>query len=79
MQRCTIQANWDEEASVWYVVESDVPGSVAEGDSLEELLEKIKGLLPDLVHLNRHLLGELTDSLPIHLIAERSEVVDIRR
>lgn len=79
MQRCTIQANWDEEASVWYVVESDVPGLVAEGDSLEELLEKIKGLLPDLVHLNRHLLGELPASLSIHLIAERSEVVDIRR
>lgn len=77
MHRFTIKANWDAEASVWYVEDSDVPGLVAEGESVEELLEKIKILLPELIHMNRHLLGDdVTENLPIHLMAERLEVAN---
>ena len=52
----TVKAEWDDEARVWFVAESDLPGLVAEADSPETLLAKIRVLVPELVDLNRHLL-----------------------
>lgn len=47
---------WDEEARVWYVSETDFPGLVAEAETQQELLQKIRGLIPELSAANRHLM-----------------------
>ena len=44
-----IKAVWDEEASVWYVAETNVPGLHAEAETQEELLEVLRELIPELV------------------------------
>lgn len=47
---------WDEEAGVWYVSETDFPGLVAEAETQQALLQKIRRLVPELSAANRHLM-----------------------
>lgn len=56
----TVTAVWDPEASVWVAASDDVPGLVAEASSVEELSEKLKILIPELLELNKHLLNRKT-------------------
>lgn len=73
-----VRAAWDDEAQVWYVAESDLPGLNAEGETLEQLHRKLQTLIPELVVLNRHLIDWAPDGdLPIHVMAERSETLRI--
>ncbi|MEO5923150.1 MAG: DUF1902 domain-containing protein [Bryobacteraceae bacterium] len=52
-----IRAQWDSEAGVWVAESEDVPGLVAEGDSPNVLIQKLKTLIPELLELN----GVLSD------------------
>jgi len=47
-----VKADWDEEAGVWYVTNTDVPGLVAEAATPGELLALLYTLIPELVDLN---------------------------
>lgn len=70
----TVKAEWDAEAQVWYVAESDLPGLVAEAETPEALLAKVRVLVPELVELNRHLLDwEPEDELPIYFTIQQRE------
>ncbi|MEZ4528792.1 MAG: DUF1902 domain-containing protein [Desulfobacterales bacterium] len=55
-----ITAIWDSEAGVWVATSSDVPGLVTEADTSEQLIEKLKVLIPELLELN----GLLADFSP---------------
>lgn len=50
-------ALWDSEARVWVAESEDAPGLVAEAPTPEELEEKLKSLIPELLEWNAHLLG----------------------
>lgn len=50
-----VTATWDAEASVWVATSDDVPGLVAEAATPEELQEKLRALVPELLDLNGHL------------------------
>jgi hypothetical protein len=53
MQReITIQARWDDEASVWLATSSDVPGLVVEADTWPAMIEEVRLVLPDLLELS---------------------------
>ncbi len=47
-----VRADWDEEAEVWYVSQSDVPGLVAEAETSEKLIALLNELIPELLELN---------------------------
>jgi predicted RNase H-like HicB family nuclease len=47
-----IHAFWDAEASVWVAESKDVKGLVTEAASFEELREKLKRLIPELLEAN---------------------------
>ena len=47
-----IRAEWDDEARVWVATSDDVPGLATEEDTLESLVEKLKGLIPELLEAN---------------------------
>ena len=65
-----IHAAWDDEAQVWYVVESDVPGLAAEAPTAEALVEKLRTIVPELVALNRHKIDfDFDPAIPVHLMA----------
>lgn len=44
-----VKAARDEEAGVWYVESSDLPGLNAEAETLEALVEKLPNLVLDLI------------------------------
>ena len=47
-----IRAEWDNEALVWVAVSDDVPGLATESDTLENLVCKLKSLIPELLMAN---------------------------
>jgi predicted RNase H-like HicB family nuclease len=50
--RSRIQTQWDDEARVWIATSSDISGLVIEAETIEELLQEIDLILPDLIELN---------------------------
>ena len=54
MQRIyTIYARWDDEAQVWFVAQSDIPGLATEAPTQEQFIQHIKELAPDLIEMNK--------------------------
>jgi hypothetical protein len=47
-----VKAHWDSEAAVWVAVSEDIPGLVAEAESMNALVEKVRVLVPELFELN---------------------------
>lgn len=43
---------WDERAGVWYVSNSNVPGLATEAVTVDELLTKLRAMVPELLALN---------------------------
>ncbi len=52
MKTYVVTATWDDEAKVWVAESDDVPGLVAEAPSKEELLDKLRVLIPELLEAN---------------------------
>ena len=46
MRTFNVQVQWDPEAEVWYVWESDVPGLATEADSIDDLIRKLRVMIP---------------------------------
>jgi len=47
-----VEARWDSEAEVWVAESEDIPGLVAEAESMNALVEKVRILVPELFELN---------------------------
>jgi predicted RNase H-like HicB family nuclease len=47
-----VKATWDAEASVWVAESDDVPGLVTEAATMEELVVKLKVMIPELLEAN---------------------------
>jgi predicted RNase H-like HicB family nuclease len=43
---------WDEDAKVWVASSDDVPGLATGADAFEELIEKLKVVIPELLSAN---------------------------
>lgn len=43
---------FDEEANVWYVAQSDIPGLHLEADGPDELVRRIEECAPEMIELN---------------------------
>lgn len=68
----SIRAEWDADANVWYVADSDVPGLATEAPTVPELVAKLRVMVPELVELNGcpdH------GSIPFELLARYQEIV----
>jgi len=66
-----IRAEWDEEALVWVATSDDIPGLATEGDTLEGLIEKLKIMIPELLHANG---DDQKDEVPFEILTRRFEV-----
>jgi predicted RNase H-like HicB family nuclease len=71
-RRVVVRCAWDDEADVWYVQESDVPGLVTEADTLEALRRKLPGLIQDLLEV------ETAMDIEVDLIAYAHERVRVQ-
>ena len=66
----------DNEAGVWYVSDTDVPGLVAEAVSDRDLLTKIRELVPEICEVNRHLFDRSPlETIPLRITSRRLETI----
>jgi hypothetical protein len=68
-----IRCEWDPDAEVWFVAESNVPGLATEAPSKKALVKKLLTMIPELVSLNEGSDGE-TD-VPVELLWKQKTVV----
>lgn len=47
-----VAVEWDEEAQAWYVADSDVPGLATEAPSMDQMIAKLKVMVPELLEEN---------------------------
>ena len=70
----SVKAIWDKDAQVWVATSEDVPGLATEADTLEELTEKLKIMIPELLEANG-MLDNNEEEFLFRLLSERTEVV----
>jgi len=65
-----VKANWDDDAGVWHVVDSNVPGLNAEAKTQKGLERILRQMVPELVELNGLPHSDVEDdcSVPLELI-----------
>jgi len=66
-----IQADWDDDAKVWVAISDDVPGLATEAETLEQLIEKLKSMVPELLALNGYPADGET-AVPFEVVAKRA-------
>lgn len=71
MKALFVRAEWDDEAEVWVATSDDVPGLVAEADTAEALLAKLRALIPDLLEANGYPNG---GEVPFELFSRRFDI-----
>ena len=71
MNEYDIIFSWDDEASVWIAESNDLPGLILESNSFDELVEKVKIAVPELLELT----GTIHNQLKLHFKAERLAIV----
>jgi hypothetical protein len=67
-----IDAEWDPEASVWVATSEDIHGLAIEAPTLERLVERLPGVIEDLIEFNHPELAGLSD-IPFKVHASRLE------
>lgn len=70
-----VHADWDPEADVWVATSEDVPGLATEAPTIEDLTDKLRDLIPELLEANQMLPGEPAGTLSFELTSHRSEKV----
>jgi hypothetical protein len=50
--RFTVLAKWDEDAKIWYVADSNVPGLCAEAKTTAALEKLLRVMIPELIEIN---------------------------
>ena len=66
-----VRVEWDEEAKVWVATSDDVPGLATEEDTMEDLIDKFKVLIPELLVANG-MSGEF--DVPFEVLARSFEI-----
>jgi predicted RNase H-like HicB family nuclease len=69
-----VRAEWDAEASTWVAYSDDVPGLATGADSMEDLVQKLKTVVPELLEENGLLAPPPADlDIPFFVLAQRIE------
>ena len=66
-----IRAEWDDEAMVWVATSDDVPGLATEAVTMEDLIGKLKVMIPELLMANNTV---VEDEVPFEIITRRFEL-----
>jgi hypothetical protein len=66
-----VKATWDEEAQVWAATSDDVPGLATEADTIEDLLVKLRVMIPDLLAANGVVIAE--GQVPFQLVTQGTQ------
>lgn len=61
-----VRAHWDAAAKVWWADSDDVPGLVTEAPTINDLIDNIIALVPDLIEMNEGPDGDV----PVRVVAD---------
>lgn len=76
----TIRAEYDLEARVWWVADSDIPGLAADAETVEALAAKAGAMLGDLLEMHAADIvdkARLTGTHRIRMIAHHEHLFDV--
>ena len=68
-----IPADWDSEAGCWYATSDDIPGLATGADTIEDLIERLNVIVPELVELNE---VPVDGHVSFELLARRRAIAD---
>jgi predicted RNase H-like HicB family nuclease len=71
MDEYVITLFWDDEASVWIAESPDIPGLILESHSFDDLIERVKIAVPELLEVS----GTRLPEVKLHFKAEHLAVV----
>ena len=63
-----VRAEWDEEARVWVAEAINLPGLVTEAETVEQLLDKLRLMVPELLSYSPDLAPGFLPELRVTLI-----------
>lgn len=72
-RKLLVKENWDSDAKVWIAESDDVPGLVTEAGNMEQLIKKLKILIPELLELNKSI--DSGDNISFCLTSEYTDVI----
>jgi len=72
-----VEAFWDREAQVWTTSDCDLPGLATEAPTLEDLTQKLRIMVPELIQLNQVLSADKANTFLIEVIGHRQELVEV--
>jgi predicted RNase H-like HicB family nuclease len=67
-----VHAEWDDVALVWVASSDDIPGLVTEAATTEELIAKLKVMIPELMAINGDQVS--MSPMPFELLTRRFEL-----
>ncbi|MEO1146743.1 MAG: DUF1902 domain-containing protein [Cyanobacteria bacterium J06638_22] len=68
---------WDADSAVWVATSENVPGLATEAESFDELQQKLRTMVPELLVLNRILAEGYKGSISFELITHTQETVEV--
>jgi predicted RNase H-like HicB family nuclease len=68
----TVTCHWDDDARMWYVADTDVPGLATEAATLDEMESKLTHMIAELLAVNAPL--EPHQDVRFELIAHKREL-----
>jgi predicted RNase H-like HicB family nuclease len=66
MPNYSVQAIWNAEAQIWVAGSNDIPGLATGAATLDELIERLIVMIPDLLEQNRHLCLPRAPDFEVH-------------
>jgi Domain of unknown function (DUF1902) len=72
----SVKCDWDADARVWYVSETDIPGLATEAATVAAMTRKLRLLIPEMLALNE---GAAAVEVPVELLWHKQEVISIKR
>ena len=73
-----VEADWDPEAGVWVATSTDVPGLATEAETIEDLTNRLRIMIPELLEANGLLSGTAGNtSIVFELTTHRQELVTL--
>ncbi|MEB3310862.1 MAG: DUF1902 domain-containing protein [Snowella sp.] len=72
-----VEAFWDHEVAVWVAESEDILGLVTEAATLDQLTEKLKQIIPELLDANQLIPYGSKDNIAFELITHRQELIQV--
>jgi hypothetical protein len=73
----SVDAFWDAEAGVWVATSDEMLGLATEAPTIEQLTQKLRFIIPELIQLNQLLPPDYKGSIDFELISHRQESIQV--